>query len=68
MSLTAHAFGWVALTEQLVGNLWNARSHFKWKKDILVHMWKYENAPQNVLRLVWYFPTNTHTPDKLGVS
>lgn len=31
-------------------------------------MQKYENAPQNVLRLVWYFPTNTHTPDKLGVS
>lgn len=32
VSLTAHAFGWVALTEQLVANLWNARSHFKGKK------------------------------------
>lgn len=38
------------------------------EKKILVQMWKYENAPQNVLRLVWYFPTDTHTPDKLGVS
>lgn len=38
------------------------------EKKILVQMRKYENAPQNILRLVWYFPTNTHTPDKLGVS
>lgn len=31
-------------------------------------MQKNDSGPQNVLRLVWYFPTNTHTPDKLGVS
>lgn len=30
--LTAHAFGWMALIEQLVGNLWNARSRLKGKK------------------------------------
>lgn len=38
------------------------------EKNILVQMQKYENAPQNVLRFVSYLPTNTHTPDKLGVS
>lgn len=32
VSLTAHAFGGVAMTEQLVANLWNARSHFKGEK------------------------------------
>lgn len=63
MSVIDHAFGLVDFTEQSIGNLGNARSCFKGEKDALVKMPKYEIAPQNVMRLVWYYP---HTPSLIS--